>query len=395
MCALMYRRIRPQPAAALGALTLAIAAAAVALALEPAAPVEAEAPAAAASKPADSRYLKPARAGVARSHTWWDRRAGWYRERLGSGGRYPLATLWGVVHLFEATDALAIADPSPVHRAAVRSFAAGAERYWNPNLRPVPGYGPYPGSRGAHDLAFFDDNGWWGIAFYDAYRATGDTRYLASAKRALLFIDRAGWDRRHGGIWWDTAHSFHAGESLAGGTLLAAYLYRETRSPKYLAMARKYIAWADADFRGDDGLYDRHERDATPMPYVQGPMSVAFVILCEGTRDQAYCREAEELADRASTRFPKLTMGPQYDAMYVRSLLELYRFDGNSRWYQRAAEAVDGAMANGRAANGLYLLTWEGLGTRSIGTAPNMLQTHAATTSVIAWMAATDPPRGP
>jgi uncharacterized protein YyaL (SSP411 family) len=391
----MYRRLRSRPAAALAALALSVGAAGMALVLEPVAPVEAEAPPVPAGKAPTSAYLQPAKDGVARSRAWWDGRSRWYRERLGAGGRYPLATLWGVVHLFEARNALAIADPSPAHRAAVRAFAAGAERYWNPNLRPVPGYGPYPGNRGARDRAFFDDNGWWGIAFYDAYRATGDARYLASAKRALVFIDSSGWDRRRGGIWWDTRHSFHAGESLAAGTLLAAYLYRETRSPKYLAMATKYIGWADADFRGDDGLYDRHERDATPMPYVQGPMSAAFALLCQSTRDQAYCREAEELADRASTRFPKLTMGPQYDAMYVRSLLELYRFDRNPRWYLRAAEAVDGAMAGARAVNGLYLLTWGGLATQTIGTAPDMLQTHAATTSVIAWMAAADPPSSP
>lgn len=348
----------------------------------------APAAAAAPAKPSpQARYLKLASTGVARSAAWWD--GHWYRERLGNGERP--ATLWGIVHLFEAKNALAIARPTPGRRAAVRSFARGAERYWNPNLRPVPGYSASPGTLDPHHRTWYDDNGWWGIAFYDAYRATGDTRYLASAKRALLFVD-SGWDPRKGGIWWDTTRPFKAGESLAGGTLLAAYLYHETRARLYLRMANKYIRWADADFRGADGLYDRHERDKTPMPYVQGPMAAAFAVLCDSTGDRAYCREGEELADRAAKRFPKLEMGPQYDAMYVRALLELYRYDNNPRWYAIAADAADRADANARSSNGLYQLTWDGRPMSTIGTRAGLLQTHASTTSVLAWMAAAKAP---
>jgi uncharacterized protein YyaL (SSP411 family) len=349
---------------------------------------------AAATTPTDAespKYEGAASKAVKQSNAWWDKGRGWYRQRLSGDDR--LATLWGIVHLFEAKNALAIAHPTAGRIAAVRNFARGAERYWNPDLKPVPGYAASPGTRAAHRETWYDDNGWWGIAFYDSYRATGDARYLASAKRALLFVD-SGWDRKKGGIWWDTNHSFKAGESLAGGTLTAAYLYRETRAPKYLAMAKKYIRWADADFRGDDGLYDRNEVDPTPMPYVQGPMAVALTVLCQSTGRHAYCDEAEELADLAAKRFPKLTMGPQYDAMYVRAMLELYRFDQNPRWYWLAAAATDNAIANARADNGLFLLTWNGSATSSIGTPAGMLQTHAATASVIAWMTATPPPPG-
>jgi hypothetical protein len=380
---------RPRLTLALPAAALALVALALVIVLEIARPVQG---ASEASPHTRAEYLQAAKAARAQARLWWAPQRRWYRERLGNR---PLATLWGVVHLFEATNALAIAHPSPGRRAAVRSFARGAERYWNPDLKPVGGYGPYPDRRGANARAWFDDNGWWGVAFYDAYRATGDTRYLASAKRALRFIDTSGWDPRNGGIWWDTAHSFHAGESLAGGTLLAASLYKETRSPKYLAIAKKYIDWADRDFRGEDGLYDRHERDPTPMPYVQGPMASAFVLICATNGDQAYCREGEELAQRAADRFPTLTMGPQYDAMYIRSLLELYRLDHNPRWYQIAADTADRAMANARSGDGPYLLTWDGQPMSTVETKPDMLQTHAATTSVLAWLAAADPPPAP
>jgi uncharacterized protein YyaL (SSP411 family) len=170
--------------------------------------------------------------------------------------------------------------------------------------------------------------------------------------------------------------------------LLAAYLYKETHRPKYLALAHRYIAWADRSLRGPDGLYSSRPSGGEPMPYVEGPVAVAFAVLCKSTGDQTWCKRAEDLAARTARRFPSLTMGPQYDAMYVRALLELYRFDRNRRWYDIAAAATRRAMAHAKDAAGLYLRTWDGRPIQAIGTDPGKLQTHAATTSVIAWMAA-------
>jgi hypothetical protein len=343
------------------------------------------APAAAAAAP---DYLTSAKAAVANSRVWWDSKRHWYRQQL---GHTMLVTNWGSVHLFGAIDALALADPTPAHKAAVRAFAKGAESYWNPDLRPVPGYGPYPGNRGATRRTWFDDEGWWGIAFYDAFRATGDRRYLRSAERALAFLD-SGWDPKAGGIYWDSERTFKASESLAGGTLLAAYIYKETHAPKYLTLAKKYTSWADGQLLRSDGLYASRPTNSIAMPYVEGPLATAFVVICKTTGDQAWCTKGEALADRTAQRFPQLTMGPQYDSMYVRSLLELYRFDGNRRWYDIAAAATQQAMSKARIANGLYQLTWDGRPIQSLGTKPRKLQTHAATTSVIAWMAAARPP---
>ena len=388
----MTTRRRPRVAVAALLLIVAAAATALALSLKPSRGAEA------ATDPGPTRagnpatYLRVAEDGIARSQAWWDARRHWYRQFL--GGRMGPATNWGIVHLFGATSAIAIADPTPAHRAAVRLFARGAERYWNPDLRPVPGYGPSPDNRGADHRTWYDDEGWWGIAFYDAYRATGDRRYLSSAARALAFLD-SGWDPTTGGIYWDSNRTFKSSESLAGGTLLAAYLYRETHSTSYLDTAKRYTAWADSRLLGSDGLYkSRPTAVGIPMPYVDGPMAAAFVVLCHSTGDQAWCTKAEGLADRTARRFPTLTMGPQYDSIYIRSLLELYRLDGKRRWYGIAAAATDRAVANGRAPDGLYLRAWDGRSIRSIGTERGKLQTHAATTSTAAWMAAARPPRG-
>jgi hypothetical protein len=127
------------------------------------------------------------------------------------------------------------------------------------------------------------------------------------------------------------------------------------------------------------------------MPYVEGPMAEAFLRLCHATGRQAYCRKGEHLLNVTVARFPTLTMGPQFDSIYVRSLLEAYRMDHDERWYRIAAAVGAEAQAHAARHDGLYLRTWNGRPVGVIGTPADKLQTHAATTSVFAWLAAAKP----
>ncbi len=188
---------------------------------------------------AQQRYLALAEAGIARAEREWrDRRLGWFDSRLHDRDRYPLATIWDIVPLFESTDAVAIAAPTPAHLRAVTRFATGAERYLNRGLRPVPGYSPYPGDRTGDTETWFDDNGWWGLAFVNAYRATGNHRWLADAGAALRYIVRAGWDPASGGVWWNTEHPFKSGPAIASDALLATLLYEYQHASFDLTWAR-------------------------------------------------------------------------------------------------------------------------------------------------------------
>jgi hypothetical protein len=337
---------------------------------------------------AASPYLAAARAGVARARAWWDPHRGWYRQYLPSTIHTRTASLWGIVHLFGAYNAIAIADPSRANVAAARRFATGAERYWNPDLRPVPGYSPVPAGQVGH--SWYDDEGWWGVAQFDAYRATHDRRFLADAARSLRFLD-SGWDPVAGGIWWNDLRQFKASEGLAGGTLTAAGLFEVTHRQRYLAVAHKYIAWADRTIRAPDGLYGARSSPSRPMPYVEGAMAEAFLRLCRATGRQAYCRTGEHVLRVTAARFPTLTMGPQYDALYVRSLLEAYLMDHNPRWYRIAAAVGDQALKHAARPDGLFLRNWDGRPIGVTGTPADKLQTHAATTSVLAWLAAAKP----
>jgi Glycosyl hydrolase family 76 len=344
---------------------------------------------------AQQQYLALAETGVARAEQRWrDPRLGWYDSLLNDHAQYPLATIWDIVPLFESIDAIAIADPTPAHRSAVARFAAGAERYLNRGLRPLPGYSPYPNDREADTETWFDDNGWWGLALVEAYRATGARRYLTDAERALRYIATEGWDPEGGGIWWNTDHPYKAGEALAAGTLLATLLYQQTHSSFALGQAEKFVRWANTSgFSTTNGLYAASNINSTPIDYIEAPLIYAQATLCGLTSTPAYCKRAEALKATALKRFGYLLdFSPQYDAIYLQWMLALYASDGDATLYEMAAENAHDAQTDAINGEGLYMLSWNGETLPLQDARPGMLQTQAATTSLFAWLAVYPPP---
>jgi hypothetical protein len=352
-------------------------------------------PSAPALTSAQRHYLALAKTGVAAAERQWqDRRRGWYDARLHDRDRYPLATIWDIVPLFQSLDAIAIAQPSAANRRALARFASGAERYLNPGLRPVPGYSPYPDDRTADTETWFDDNGWWGLAFLEAYRATGTRRYLTDAQRALRYIVAAGWDPAGGGIWWNTDHPYTAGEALASATLLATLLYQQTHSRFALAQAQRFLAFANTGgFSQTDQLYAAGSLVSTPIDYIQSPLIYAQALLCKLRSAPGDCTLANYLTANALHRFgPMLEFAPQYDAVYLQWMLALYALNGDPALYALATENARAAQSGAMDGEGLYLLSWSGTPLATQNAQPQMLQTQAATTSLFAWLAVTRPP---
>lgn len=340
--------------------------------------------------PSQAQFLAAATSGVAvAERAWWNPRLGWYDDRLDRSWRprMPLAYLWSAFPLFETIDAIAIAEPSAATRAAVRRFAAGAERYWNPS---VGGYAYYIGTHTRGWTTYFDDNGWWGIAFVDAFRATGDRRYLSDADRAFTFIVRSGWDSAGGGIWWDTRHDHTTAEPLAAAAYVGAVLYAATHRASYLAEAKKLVAWANAhSWNASAQLYGRNPHDGTPMDYVQGMMIGAELELCRAAGLTGDCAAAEALAKSSLRTFPHyLDWSATADGMYLRFLLDLYRYDGDKTLYTLAADNAARALANAATPDGLYMKNWAGGDVHPAG----LLRTDAGTLALFAQLAATPPP---
>jgi len=334
-------------------------------------------------------FLQAAKTGVAAAKRyWWDGKAKWYRDRLDPGWNRPkpLARLWTAFPLFETLNAIAIAEPTAANKAAVRAFATGARRYWNPS---VSGYAYYPGTNRPVDT-YFDDDGWWAIAFLDAYRATGDRAYLADATKAFDFIVRKGWDAGGGGVWWDTQHHHKTAEPLAAAAFVGAELYRITRKPVYLTWARRLVAWADShSWNSQRSLYQRSATSDVVMDYVEGMMIGAELELCRITGSKAGCAKAERLARASLVAFPAdANWNPVSDGIYLRFMLDLYAYDRNPRWYELAYRNAKRALANARSTNGLFLKDWSGKPYQG-----GLLWSHAGSLSLLAWLAAAPLPK--
>jgi hypothetical protein len=333
----------------------------------------------------DAGFLQLAETGLAQTERlFWNTALGWYDERPTTAWNpaRPLARLWAAFPLFEALDAVATADPSEANLAAVSSFAKGAERYFDPNLSPSGGYVWYPDVTNPHERAYFDDNGWWELAYLDAFRATGDPADLTDAEKAFAYIAEAGWDPRWGGTWWETLHFHKTSEPLAAEIYTGFALYRQTGDRTYLDTALKFLRWANVrSWNAQEQLYARNPTDPTVLDYVEGMMIGADLELCE-IRETTPCTAAENLARASVAAFPHdADWTPAADVIYLRFLLDLYRYDGNPQWYDIAYDNAMRALTLARSQDGLYFKRWDGKPFPY-----RLMQPDAATLSLFAWL---------
>lgn len=322
----------------------------------------------------------------------WDH-DGWYCEYLGcSNGAYPLLTIWGEVPMFETADALQMAQPSGAHRRLIEKFGLASERYWD---RGLGGYAPYPGDREAKVQAFFDDNGWLGIAFAEAYAADGEQRWLRDAQRAFRFISKDGWDAAGGGgMWWNTSHPYHSGPALAADTLLGMLLYGEDHESWQLEDAKEYVDWANAaDNHDERQLYlEQPNKPESVNDYVQAPLIYAQYLLCQDGQGEAYCEHAARVAATTAEQSVnasgyKFNYGPEYDAIYMQWMMAYGKATGENYWLRLAEVNAAAADRHATSSDGLWLSSWWGGPIGDPETHPGMFRTAAATTSLFAWTA--------
>lgn len=332
-------------------------------------------------------YGRLAERGLNATVRWRHRH--WYCEFLHcTHGPYPYATAWGTVPLFETVDGLATAQPSARHLAALDRVAASFEKFWDPRRG---GYAPYPYDSGAGVRAFFDDNGWIGLAYYNAYEATKNPRWLRDAQRAARFVRAQGWDEGSGGIWWESWHRFKSGPALASNSLLAILLYNVDHEPWQLEAAEKYVDWGNTVDNSDERRWYRNNPDGgMTLDMVQAPMVYAQYLLCQDGLGEEYCERAGRIATTLSEQIYDANgyvynYAPQYDAIFLQWMMAYGQATGVGYWLHLAE--VNGQEAARHAADrsGMYLKSWWGkpFGGLKLG---GLIRTDTATASLFAWL---------
>ena len=156
--------------------------------------------------------------------------------------------------------------------------------------------------------SYYDDNGWWALAWVAAYDLTGDRRYLDAA-RTIFARNQAGWDDTcRGGLWWNTARKYKNAITNELFLTLAARLHQRAPGSHagYLAWAMRAWEWFSASgLIGASGLVNDgltaacENNGGTTWTYNQGVILGGLAALYEITGDRAYLERGESIADAA------------------------------------------------------------------------------------------------
>jgi predicted alpha-1,6-mannanase (GH76 family) len=156
---------------------------------------------------------------------------------------------------------------------------------------------------------FYDDNGWWALAWVAAHDLTGDGRYLDAAA-AVFARNVTGWDATcGGGLWWNTSRRYkNAITSELFLTLAARLCQRTPGGPgrSYRAWALRTWDWLQASgLIGASGLVNDgltagcRNNGGTTWTYNQGVLLGGLAALAEITGDQTYLDQGDAIAGAA------------------------------------------------------------------------------------------------
>jgi predicted alpha-1,6-mannanase (GH76 family) len=235
-----------------------------------------------------------------------------------------------------------------------------------------------------------DDEGWWALAWMDAYDLTGTPSYLAMSQ--TIFTDMsAQWDTTTcgGGVWWskDLVNSAYKNAITNEIFLeLAAGLANRTTDPtqkaKYLAWAQKEWQWFQASGMintqnlVNDGLSATNpsactNNGQTTWTYNQGVILGGLVELYSADQDTTLLPIAQKIASAAMTNLvtpagvlhePSMSGpdGPQFKGIFIRNLVKLNGAASSAQYKTFIDTNANSIWKNDQGTSYQFGAYWEG-----------------------------------
>ncbi len=231
---------------------------------------------------------------------------------------------------------------------------------------------------------FYDDEGWWALAWIAAYDVTKNQQYLATAMS--IFSDMTGgWDTTcGGGIWWSKDRAYK--NAIANELFLsvAAHLANRTAGSDRAG----YLSWANQEwtwFRGsglinsqnliNDGLNTPActNNGQTVWTYNQGVVLGGLVELNQAQPAPALLATANTIARSAISHMtdsrgvlhdpnePNLgTDGPQFKGVFLRNLMALTAVSPLQQYADFSLTNAESIWYTSRNANNAFGQVWTG-----------------------------------
>ncbi len=231
---------------------------------------------------------------------------------------------------------------------------------------------------------YYDDDGWWALAWIAAFDLTGEVKYLDLA-RGLFAGMAAGWDDVcGGGVWWTRKKTYKNAIPNELFLLIAGRLHQRT------APAAGYLDWALREWHwfqgsgmiGPDGLVndgltaDCVNNGRTTWTYNQGVIVGGLAALHDITGEGAYLAQAEAMATAALrdlTVPPGILAEPgkqprrgrdhdhaQFKGIFVRNLYELYLRSPRAEYRDFILANARSLWRNSRNQRNQIGLAWNG-----------------------------------
>lgn len=297
---------------------------------------------------------------------------GWYDAPSGlfNGGE-GVGEWWTGANMVEVTiDLMRETGDSRYLDVVTRSFDQAAKSY------------PYADDEFLNE--YYDDEGWWALAWIKAYDLLHDAKYLDLAKR--IFADMAaGWkpEKCNGGLLWNKTKPYKSAISNELFLTVAARLHQRTPGDTaYLDWAKREWAWFSASgmIQASGQVVDGVDGDTCAVTgpaytYNQGVIVGGLVELWRATGDDSLLASAEKIADAALEHMTNTSGvfiekvcdpmcgegdGVQFKGVFARNLSLLYEAKPKDAYRSFFIRQSDALWNDARSANDELGKYWQG-----------------------------------